>query len=179
MPMSIRTYGDTGGGEEDVCAVVPIRRDLVPGLRDTVDAVARSGPFLRATQGFSLAQTREFVDAILDGGGVQYVALDGDRVVGWCDVVRQPFCGMHHCGSLGIGVLETYRAQGVGCALMDATLAAARAAAITRVELEVLAPNEAAVALYRRFGFVVEGVKRGARIIDGAATDIVCMALLH
>ena len=174
-----RTYTQAGGGSDAVCVVAPICRDLVRGLRDTVDAVARSGPFLRASQGFSLAQTAEFVDTILDGGGVQNVALHGDRVIGWCDVVRQPFDGMRHCGALGIGVLEEHRGQGVGGALMGATLAAARDAGISRIELEVLAPNEVAIALYRQFGFDVEGVKRGARILDGRATDIVCMALLH
>jgi putative acetyltransferase len=41
----------------------------------------------------------------------------------------------------------------------------------------VYASNARALALYRRFGFAEEGVKRAARILDGHAEDIVCMAL--
>jgi putative acetyltransferase len=44
------------------------------------------------------------------------------------------------------------------------------------VELEVYASNTAAIALYRRRGFEIEGVKRGIRILDGRVEDVVCMA---
>ena len=43
-------------------------------------------------------------------------------------------------------------------------------------ELEACASNHAALALYRKVGFVEEGVKRGVRELDGATDDLVGMA---
>ena len=40
-----------------------------------------------------------------------------------------------------------------------------------RVDLEVFASNEAAIALYPKFGFVVEGMKKRARKLDGKYDD--------
>lgn len=38
--------------------------------------------------------------------------------------------------------------------------------------------NRPAIALYERFGFEREGVKRAARVLGGRSEDILCMALL-
>lgn len=171
--------GDQTASMTDNVIVEPISVLRIEGLRCAVDAVSRGGRFLRTSQGFSFSQTSDFVHMILSGAGVQYIARSDDQVIGWCDIVRQPFDGMRHAGALGIGVLEDYRGRGIGKQLMQATLAAAADAGITRIELEVFAPNTTAIALYKRFGFEVEGVKRCARIIDDEANDIICMALLN
>ena len=46
-----------------------------------------------------------------------------------------------------------------------------------RIELEVFASNERAVRLYQSEGFMLEGRKRRARILDGTEDDILIMAL--
>ena len=66
----------------------------------------------------------------------------------------------------------------MGAALLARTLEAAEAAGMTRVELEVFASNTRAIRLFERAGFVREGVKRQARLLDGRAEDVVCMARL-
>ena len=42
----------------------------------------------------------------------------------------------------------------------------------------MFASNERAIALYRALGFVIEGIKRRARKLDGQYEDNVFMALL-
>jgi putative acetyltransferase len=64
----------------------------------------------------------------------------------------------------------------LGRGLLDQALSAALAAGFRRVELEVYASNAAALALYQRCGFVVEGVKRGMRVLDGRVDDVMLMA---
>lgn len=49
---------------------------------------------------------------------------------------------------------------------------------MTRVELEVFASNTRAIRLFEGVGFAREGVKRQARLLDGRADDVVCMARL-
>ena len=118
------------------------------------------------------------MNRILAGAGVQMLAVrSNDVVVGWCDIVRNPLEGFRHVGRLGMGLLPHYRGQGLGKRLTVETIRAARLAGIERVELEVFASNERAVALYRKLGFVTEGVKRRARKLDGQYDDNVVMAL--
>ena len=150
----------------------------VEELQAAIDAVARERRYLAAVSGFPLEQTRQFVASVAAAGGVQHVALDSGAVVGWCDIQRNPFEGFRHVGVLGIGLLPAHRGRNVGAALLERALAAAAAAGICRVELEVFASNSRARRLFERAGFVTEGIKRRARVLDGREDDVVCMARL-
>jgi RimJ/RimL family protein N-acetyltransferase len=48
---------------------------------------------------------------------------------------------------------------------------------LERIELEVYGSNKSAIRLYERAGFVVEGVKKRARKLDGEYDDLVQMAV--
>jgi RimJ/RimL family protein N-acetyltransferase len=150
-------------------------RDLASFLR-CLDTVARERRYLAMTEGPSRAEADAFLADARARGMVQEVAVVGDEVVGWCDVIRKPHPGFEHSGTLGMGLLPAWRGRGLGARLLDAALAGAAEIGITRVELEVFASNARAIALYERRGFVREGTKRGARVLDGVTDDIVCMA---
>ncbi len=158
--------------------IAPTAAEHVAGLQAAIDAVARERRYLAVVRGFPLEATRQFVASVTAGGGVQHVALDGADVIGWCDIQRNPFEGFRHVGVLGIGLLPGFRGNGTGAALLEHTLAAAAAAGIRRVELEVFASNGRARQLFERAGFVTEGIKRRARVLDGGEDDVVCMARL-
>jgi ribosomal protein S18 acetylase RimI-like enzyme len=61
--------------------------------------------------------------------------------------------------------------------MLDACATRATAAGIARIGLEVRADNVAAIRLYGRAGFVVEGRHRGAMRIDDTDHDTLSMAL--
>jgi RimJ/RimL family protein N-acetyltransferase len=108
-----------------------------------------------------------------------FVAIAADKVVGWCDIARKPRPTLRHSGVLGMGVIAEYRGQGLGPALMDATLKAAKDRGLKRIELTVRVDNERARRLYERFGFVTEGLCRRHMRIDGEYKDSWLMALLY
>jgi ribosomal protein S18 acetylase RimI-like enzyme len=129
---------------------------------------------------FLQAPSLQDVDAFLrQNSPIQFVAVQEDEVVGWCDVTPNQREGFQHSGVLGMGLLVGFRGRGLGRTLLRETIDAALAAGLTRVELEVLASNEPAVALYERFDFTHEGRKRAARILDDRVEDILCMALVR
>ena len=154
--------------------IVPTAEDHIDRLWAAVDSVARERRFLMAVEAFPLEASRHFVKGNLLRGHPQVVALSGDDVVGWCDIVpANPFPGFGHGGRLGMGVVAGWRGKGIGRALIDAALKAAPCAGFRRVELDVFSTNTAAIGLYRRIGFVQEGIKRDFRDLDGIQDDLI------
>lgn len=159
-------------------AVRPIALADVEGFRACVGAVMQERRWLAYLEAFSLARTAAFVAGNLESGNPQFVADDGGRIVGWCDICRETIPTYAHCGMLGMGVLATWRGRGVGARLIGAALAAARERGFERVELSVYAHNTAALALYRRAGFAHEGTRVRGRKLDGEYADIHMMGLV-
>jgi len=156
--------------------VQPINATHVENFRACVDAIARERKFLAQVEAVGLEQMRRFVADNIGQDIAQFVALDRDRVVGWCDIVPGWAYAFHHCGTLGIGVLAQYRGQGIGKRLMTAAIAKARQNGITRIELQTRIDNLGAIGLYESMGFVREGRKRRAMRIDGAYFDMIELA---
>lgn len=87
---------------------------------------------------------------------------------------------MRHVGVLGMAVRDDWRGKGVGTALMRAALDLAdNWLGLTRVELTVFTDNAAAIALYEKFGFEVEGTHRRHAFRDGGYVDAYTMARLR
>lgn len=158
--------------------IVPTDERYAESFTHALDIVARERRFIGFIEGPPVESTRALIRHVLTGEGVQHFAItrSGD-VVGWCDIIRRPLEGFRHAARMGMGVLPAYRGAGLGRLLLQKTLDAARATGIERVELEVFASNESAIALYRKLGFTVEGIKKNARKLDGRYDDDVIMAL--
>jgi ribosomal protein S18 acetylase RimI-like enzyme len=154
--------------------VRPIEFRDIPGFREAVGAVAAERTWLARTSMFSMEQTAVFVAGNIAHAHPQFVADDGGRVVGWCDVFPAPREVSPHVGTLGMGVLSAYRRRGVGRRLIEATLAAADGR-FEQVDLDVYGSNTVAQALYRSVGFVEQGRKRGGRKVDGVYDDVIHM----
>lgn len=157
--------------------IVPIAEEHIEGFHSCLDTVARERRWLAFLQAPPAESTREFVRANIARAVAQFVALSGEEVVGWCDVRPRGLETLSHCGTLGMGVRQDYRRQGIGGRLAVHTIARAKEQGLERIELEVYASNVPALKLYEKMGFVVEGVKKRACRIDGRYDDIVDMAL--
>lgn len=83
-----------------------------------------------------------------------------------------------HRARFGISVLKDYWGMGIGRVLMEASIDCARQAGYTQLELEVVADNERAVALYRCAGFEEYGRNpRGYRSTSVGYQELVYMRL--
>jgi len=147
--------------------IAPIEAGHAEGFHACLDAVARERRFLGQIEAPPLERVRGFVRDSVASAVPQWVALDGERVVGWCDVFPHWAAALCHTGRLGMGVLATHRGRGIGRRLLAACVTAARAQGISRIELEARADNAAAIALYESAGFAHEALKRRAMRFDG------------
>jgi RimJ/RimL family protein N-acetyltransferase len=82
-------------------------------------------------------------------------------------------------GEIGMMVAADWRGRGVGTALVAAAIEWARARGLHKLTLSVFPGNDAAIALYRKFGFVEEGRRtKHMRRANGELWDLIEMGLL-
>src|SRR5215469_7486242 len=77
-----------------------------------------------------------------------------------------------------IGVLAEASGKGVGTGLLEEAKRWAAARGLHRIELNVMAHNHRAIALYERVGFVHEGRRVDCLLIDGKFLDELSMAMI-
>lgn len=85
------------------------------------------------------------------------VASEGPRIVGFAGSIVM----VDDLHITNIAVDPAFRRRGIAIELMVSLIEYARGADVNGVTLEVRASNDAALALYRRFGFAPEGVRKG------------------
>ena len=156
-----------------------IREQDIAGFHAAVDAVAREHKYLALLEAPPVEQATAFVRRNIKNGYPQLVAVTGGQVVGWCNVPPASRAVMAHVGDLFMGLLLECRGQGLGGRLLRESLIAADAFGYLRVELGVFASNTRAATLYRKAGFVEEGIKRRAILINGVFHDEIMMARLR
>ena len=106
------------------------------------------------------------------------VARDGGEIVGTGNYSSFSKKRMAHRGELGISVKKSYWNQGVGTMLMEHILDFAKNVAKSEiVSLEVRSDNEAAIHLYRKFGFEKIGTFKGYFKIGDELIDFDIMEL--
>jgi RimJ/RimL family protein N-acetyltransferase len=103
------------------------------------------------------------------------VAVAGAELIGSLHLERSRF----GFGELGMAVAREWRRRGVGAALLAAAIDWARERGLHKLSLSVFPHNTAAIALYRKFGFVEEGRRvKHYRRASGELWDAVEMGLL-
>jgi ribosomal protein S18 acetylase RimI-like enzyme len=158
--------------------IVPITEDHIVGYCAAVDSVARERKYLAFLEGPPYQQSYDFVMENMQKKLPHLVAICENNVIGWCDIASLHRPIFEHAGGLGIGIISGYRRLGIGEKMMRMALEKASQRGLTRVELTVRAPNIPALTLYKKLGFLVEGVKRRGVLIDGQYEDLIMMAIL-
>jgi len=113
-------------------------------------------------------------------GMVRLVAEVDGRVVGASTLRHGRYPRMQHVAGCGVSVHPAYWNRGVGSALIGAVVDLAdNWLNLKRIELEVYTDNAAAIHLYEKFGFVIEGTKRKYAFREGEYVDTHVMARLR
>lgn len=129
---------------------------------------------------FSLEEEKSFLSKKEESAAeVQLCALVGDVIVGLAGVgpigAREKIC---HRAELGISIEKDYWSLGIGSALTAACIECATKAGYRQLELEVVADNRIAIALYKKMGFVEYGRNpRGFVLRSSGYQELILMRL--
>ena len=145
-------------------------------FHSALNSVAKERIYIEMIEAPPLASFSEYQCGLILKNGPVYYAIDGEKVVGWCDIFPKDNPRMKHRGGLGMGIVREYRKQGLGKRLMQATLEHAKKFGIEKVELTVYCTNLDAIALYKKMGFKEEGLVKDYRRLDGISYDVLAMA---
>ena len=104
------------------------------------------------------------------------VVEDQEHLVGFLIAERGVRSRKRHRCSVMIGLLQAWTGHGIGTQLMSAMEDWARNQGILRLDLTVMTHNHAAVALYQKCGFEIEGTSKQTMLIDGNYVDEHLMA---
>jgi RimJ/RimL family protein N-acetyltransferase len=149
------------------------------GLKELGDAVgAEPEGWLVTTNGWrNAADERRYLRAIRRyPNAAVFVAEDDGVIVGRLSIARDQHPASGHVADLGLMVAASHRRRGIGTALLEAAVGWARVSGVRKLELHVFPWNEAAIALYERFGFVREGYREKHYRRGDEYADAVLMA---
>ncbi len=149
----------------------------VDATLDLFEAVVNEGTWMGAEPGFDRNERRgRFLASLTEDRCTQLVAMtDGGEIVGMLNLEVAPY----GVAGLGMCVARVWRRRGVGGALVEGAVDAARRLGAHKLSLQVWPHNEAALRLYARHGFVEEGrLRRHYRRRNGELWDAVMMGLV-
>lgn len=162
---------------KDRILIVPMKAKYTVGLRQALDRVARETKYLLALKAPPLGEYRKNTLKKIKNRETYLAALDGNKVIGWCNIRPDDRTGTGHIGLLYMGVVKEYRLRGIGKSLLAESLRHAKEVRrFETVQLEVYASNKGAVGLYRKFGFKWDGLRKKARKYKGKYEDIALMS---
>jgi len=113
------------------------------------------------------------------GTGLSIVAIYKDRVVGISAVHRLTRPRERGIGNMMIYLHQNFHGAGLGTVMIEEILMLAKCRGLHRIGLEVVEDNDAAVTLYKKRGFEVEGVLHDAYFgDDGEYHDMLVMGII-
>lgn len=144
-------------------------------FHQALSSVAKERVYIEMIEAPPLEKVASFQRDLISKNGPVYYALDGDKVIGWCDVFPEENPRQSHRGGLGMGILPEFRGQSIGSQLLKKVIEHAKTFGLEKIELHVYTSNVSAVALYKKFGFEQEGLIKKYRKLDGQYFD--CLAM--
>ena len=111
---------------------------------------------------------------------ITLLAFLNDKIAGLVNITADQRKRVRHIGDLFIVIGKRYWNNGLGSLLIEEAIEWAQASGILRrLQLTVQTRNQAAVHLYQKHGFVIEGrQERGAYIEEGKFIDVYLMGKL-
>lgn len=111
------------------------------------------------------------IRSTVTSGSLTLILEDEERIAGFLSASRGSAARIRHRAYIVIGILKDYRGMGLGEKLFEELEKWAQEHHVTRLELTVMTHNEAAIHLYEKMGFQIEGTKKKSLLVNGIYVD--------
>jgi RimJ/RimL family protein N-acetyltransferase len=165
-------------GDGRTATIRPVTEDDAASLQENINAIGAEIDFiLTESVGNDVEHEREWIRQFDGMNSVLFVSEVDGKLVGQADVHPGRPPKESHVGTLGIAIREGYRNLGLGRALMERCLEWMRDRQFKKACLQVFSTNAQAIALYKKLGFQIEGVRPRQYRIRGEWVDDVLMGM--
>jgi RimJ/RimL family protein N-acetyltransferase len=123
-------------------------------------------------------QTRYIKQHLDEQHSTILLAEHEQRLVGYLSATGASLQRIRHTVYIVIGILQAFTGQGIGTQLFVQLEQWARQQQIHRLELTVMTNNQAGIALYKKMGFTIEGLRKDACVVNNTYVDEYYMAKL-
>ena len=125
--------------------------------------------------------TRETIDRWLSNieNLIPLIAVFNEKIVGYAAVFKHTHSRERGVSDIGIYLHQDFHGVGLGTAMTETILPIAKHQGLHRIGLHVVEDNVAAVKLYQKIGFVIEGTIRDAYYgADGKYHNMLVMGMV-
>jgi len=127
----------------------------------------------------SLGSEQEFISQFSQSkNSTVLLAVKDESLVGFMGVAGGRARRIEHCADVFLGVDKSVWGQGIGWQLMQFLNTWALSTDLRRLALTTAVANARGLALYKKSGFVIEGIKQGDIMLDSQLVDSYSMAKL-
>lgn len=123
------------------------------------------------------SERSEIAEHLESEGSVYIVAEISEEVVGFLEFMNGSLKRTKHSGMFSVYITGEFRGNGIGRLLLEMLIHwAEKHMLIEKVTLAVFSTNAAAIGLYEKMGFKIEGIcPRDMKLSDGSYIDSVLM----
>jgi RimJ/RimL family protein N-acetyltransferase len=118
-----------------------------------------------------------WMKGVESGQTVSVIALDGDRMIGYCNLHTNELPWIRHVAELRMSVSSAYRGGGLGTALANEVFTIAQARRLEKIWARMASSQEAAQTVLRSLGFHTEALLADfVKNENGRTEDLVIMS---
>lgn len=167
----------------DQATIREIELSDAKALLEMIQSAVRTSDYLLSSPeevDFTIEEETAWIKATKSTKGTfLLVAEIGDKIIGDMEVRAGSYKKTAHIGTLGIAIIDEYRSVGLGSAFFHVMLDNIRQNTDLEIlRLSVFSKNKPAIALYKKFGFQIEGtLKNSFKLEEDRYEDEILMTL--
>lgn len=120
----------------------------------------------------------QFDDVLVDERSTIFIAEEDGEHAGFLSLEASPWKSLSCTTMLMVGVLSSHQGKGIASQIFERSELWASDKGIHRIELLVIAYNTSAIRLYKKLGYIEEGIRKESSYLGGKFVDEIYMAKL-
>ncbi|MBM6619306.1 GNAT family N-acetyltransferase [Bacillus suaedaesalsae] len=159
-----------------IYTIRPVHKEDAREIVRAVQSIIEAGMYIQKETVRSIKEEEAFIEDMMNKGNMYNTVIWKGKIVGIARVMKGDLSMKEHTGVFRTWIIDEAQGLGIGNAIMQSTLEWGRKAGIHKIWLTVFASNEGAHYLYKKYGFVEEGIQKGQVKINNRLDDEIFMA---